>query len=70
MDFNGSGAHGCGIGTIYLGTGHGRPVRMNGGPSPYRCRGDAKYVFPLKKGLMIENGSVVCHGKNLYVVGS
>ncbi len=28
MDLNGSGLHGCGIGTIYLGTGHGRPVRM------------------------------------------
>ena len=28
MDLNGPGVHGCGIGTIYLGTGHGRPVRM------------------------------------------
>ncbi len=34
MDLNGSGVHGRSIGTIYLGTGHGRPVRMNGGPSP------------------------------------
>ena len=32
MDLNGSGAHGRGIGTIYLGPG--RPGRMNVGPSP------------------------------------
>jgi len=42
MDLNGSGVHGRSIGTIYLGTGHGRPVRMEWRTFPRGCRNDAK----------------------------